>query len=121
MTTKRVKIVREKTNDENVKNIFMLYEIDVDQGKDIIRFLKSNTDLIPVLIEAWPQIKNIFGEVKVRLELERDPNEGWEELFGMIKVKDNSEDALYLRNKLGQEWFLPSYSNLIGRLNFGIE
>jgi hypothetical protein len=104
-----------------MENILIFYKVDSEQDSDVVGFLMSNTDLIPVLNEAKSHLLRIFGQVPFYLELDHDPEEGFRELFLIIKVDKKPEEAVFLENKLSKEWFLPSHSDLIGRFNFGVE
>jgi hypothetical protein len=95
-----------------------MYEIPVDHKKVIAGFLKSRKYLHPILKEAKPRIISVFGEnVKICLELHHDPEEGWDELFIVIKSASSPEEAIRLENKLAEEWFLDRMKATRGKLN----
>jgi len=95
-----------------------IYEIRVDHKKEIAGFLRSHKYLRPLLKEAKLQIISIFGEnVKICLELHHDPEEGWDELFIVIKSAYSPEEAIRLENRLAEEWFLDRMKETRGRLN----
>ncbi len=85
---------------------------------EIKQFLIVNDDLIPILVEGYEQITKIFGDVPVYLELHSDPEEGWEELFIVIKTGYPTKKAFELENKLFEEWFIRIMDKVNGRLNF---
>lgn len=105
----------------DIEDIFKFYKIDSTQGGDVVRFLTSNTDLIPVLNEAKSEIIHVFGKVPVYLQLDRDPKEGFEELFGMIHVNLPVNEALAFLERFDREWFLSPGKDLLLRLNFDVE
>lgn len=84
-----------------LKNHYLFEEPEV-----IKRFLIINPDLTDILIEAYFIIKKIWGDLPIYLELHRDPEEGWEELFIVIKSSYSPEEARSLMNKLEEEWYL---------------
>jgi hypothetical protein len=95
-----------------------IYEIPTDHREEIEKFLAKHKHLFPILREAKEQIVSVFGEgVKNRLELHRDPEEGWEELFIVIKSKHSAEEAIRLENRFAEEWFLDRMKDTRGRLN----
>jgi len=113
---------RRRTRLQNSKSplngLEAMYEIPVDHKKEIAGFLKSHKYLHPLLKEAKPQIISVFGEsVKICLELHHDPEEGWDELFIVIKSACSPEEAIKLENRLAEEWFLDRMKYAKGRLN----
>lgn len=88
-----------------------------ENSKEIKNFLLTNDYLIEILFEAPEHIYRIFGQVPVRLELHRDPEEGWDELFIVIKSSYSAEEAFKLENRLAEEWFLNRIKDTRGRLN----
>lgn len=83
----------------------------------IKNFLLSNDYLIEILFEAPRHIYRIFGQVPIHLELHHDPEEGWDELFAVIKSTYSPEEAISLENRLAEEWFLDKMKATQGRLN----
>ena len=90
----------------------------LEDPNEIKRYLLANKDLIPILVEGYERITKIFGNVPLYLELHSDPEEGWEELFIVIKTSYPTEKAFELENKLFEEWFVGIMDKLNGRLNF---
>ena len=88
-----------------------------ENPKEIKNFLLSNNYLIEILFEAPPHIYRIFGQVPIHLELHHDPEEGWDELFVVIKSTYSPEEAISLENRLAEEWFLDKMKATQGRLN----
>ena len=95
-----------------------MYEIPTGRREEIGKFLEKHEHLFPILKEAEEQIASIFGEnVKLCLELRHDPEEGWNELFIVIKSGCSAEEAIELESKLAEEWFLDKMKDTKGRLN----
>ncbi len=88
-----------------------------DNPKEIKNFLLTNDYLIEILFEAPCYIYRIFGQVPIHLELHHDPEEGWDELFVVIKSTYSPEEAISLENRLAEEWFLDKMKATQGRLN----
>jgi hypothetical protein len=88
----------------NIKNVRKLYTISDDEITVITGFMENKQQLIPILIEAKTNIVNIFGDVPVRLAYVVDPEEGWEELFGLIKVELPPEKARALLKQFDREY-----------------
>jgi hypothetical protein len=95
-----------------------IYEIPTIRRGEIEGFLEKHKYLFPILVEAKEKILPIFGEnVRLCLELHRDPEEGWDELFIIIKSEYSTEEAIRLENRLAEEWFLDRMKDTKGKLN----
>jgi len=88
-----------------------------DNPDEIKKFLLVNDYLIEILLEAPSHIYKVFGEVPIYLELHRDPEEGWDELFIIIKSPYGVEEAARLERKLAEDWFLERMKDTKGKLN----
>ena len=94
------------------------YEISSKQLQQINNFLKKHKYLYSILKEAKDKILHIFGnKVKMCLKLHYDPEEGWDELFIVIKSPYSPEEAIRLENRLAEEWFLDKIKDTKGKLN----
>ncbi len=98
-----------------IRELENLYTLD--NSKEIENFLLNNDYLIEILLEAPGHIYRIFGQVPIHLEHHRDPEEGWDELFIVIKSSYNAKEALELERKLAEEWFLTRLKDTRGQLN----
>lgn len=88
------------------------------QPERIKNFLFLNKDLIPFLEEGIYQIHRIFGSnISIYLDLHTDPEEGWDELFIVIKSPYDPKKALLLEKKLFEEWFVYVMDKVQNRLN----
>jgi len=100
---------------EHIKEAF---DIPVGEQSGIRKFLEENEYLYPILAEAPGKIFSVFGtDVKISLELHRDPEEDWEELFIIIKSHYATDEAVRLEKKLAEEWFLLRLQSTKGKLN----
>ena len=88
-----------------------------DNPKEIKNFLLTNSYLIDILFEAPAHIERIFGMALFHLELHHDPEEGWDELFIVIRSLYKAEEAIVLENRLAEEWFLDRMKETNGKLN----
>jgi len=106
---------------EDLREILESYEITPSQIIEVIRFLLHYSYLVQVLLDALPKLKEVFGEFQVYLELERDPDENFEELFGVIKVNATPEKALALLTRFDKVWFTQIQWRTLGKFNFTVE
>lgn len=101
--------------------VFQEYEVSASQVLQVVRFLCAHPQLQSVLLEAVPHISRVFGKWLTYLEVERDPHEGFEELFGVIKVNALPEEALDLLAQFDREWFTQVVRRSEGKLNFTVD
>jgi hypothetical protein len=93
-----------------------IYEfLNEEKVKD---FILQNKDLIEILKEAPTHIYNIFGKVRLALELHSDPEKNWDELFIIIKSPYSVEKTYELGRRLFREWFVNIIETVANRLNF---
>lgn len=105
----------------DLHQIFQQYEMSVYQIPEVVRFLSVNAHLYPLLLQAMPHIRQIFGQSPVYLEVEKDPDEGFEELLAIVTVRSTPEKALVLLAQFDQEWFTKVARRTRGRLNFIVD
>lgn len=92
------------------------------QTKEIETYLWNNRFLLDILSEAYKQIINIFGkDIDLQLELHRDYEEDFEELFVVIKSSLKPDQMLVLMDKLDDDWFLGAMDATKGKLNITVE
>ncbi|PIU60816.1 MAG: hypothetical protein COS84_11995 [Armatimonadetes bacterium CG07_land_8_20_14_0_80_40_9] len=93
---------------EKIETISQIYSFkDSEMGEEVIGFLNKYDFLLPIVNEAPTHIFKIFGDnVKLYLELHTDPEEGWDELFIVIKSSLSPDDALKCLDNLDDVWFL---------------
>jgi len=102
----------------SIDEIMGMYEISEKDDEEKIReFMENHDHIIPILKEAKEHIISVFGDcVRIILELYYDIEEGWEQLFVIIKSPYDSKKALELELKLGDEWFLDRIADTKGDL-----
>jgi hypothetical protein len=95
-----------------IDEIIVMYEISENDDVEKIRdFIENHNHLIPILKEAKEHITSVFGDcVKIFLELYYDIEEGWEQLFVVIKSPYDSDKALELKLRLIREWLIHTVS-----------
>jgi len=72
-------------------------------------FLKRNPFLIDILLSAENEIREVLEEniSSLELELHKDPEEGFEKLFLVVKTTNASPEKLIgLLEKIDDEWYL---------------
>ena len=91
--------------EHDTKVLAQMYSIE--KHSEVRDFLRSHQHLATTLTEAHQPITEVFGEdVRVRLEIHRDPEEGWEELFAIVETCLPPSDALDLLDRFDEEWWL---------------
>lgn len=96
----------------NLKAQFIITKPD-----QIRNFLLGNNYLLDILAEAPSIIWKVFGRVPIYLEIDRDPEEGWEEMFITIRSPFPAQKAIKLESQLRKEWFLSRIEDTRGKLN----
>lgn len=91
-------------------------------GRDSARIasiLRSNGKAVAILKEAVPLLRALFGpEADLRLELDRDPESGWVEIFATVGSHHSAEEGLDLLRRFDRKWWLGQVRNVAGKLNF---
>ena len=108
-----ISVIRKSEELINLLEEFYLFR----NPKEAKIFLLANDYLIEILFEAHWQIKKVFGEaVTTYLELHRDPEEEFEELFVVVKSTCSPEEARKLMDQLDEEWFLDVMNKTQGNM-----
>lgn len=120
------KLPNEHSNKDGDNSIYksVRYWIDyiekiyvLENSEEIKRFLVSNGDLIEILQAAPEHIYEIFGYVPICLELHHDPEEGWDELFIVIKSSLSPKEAIKRNIELFEKWFIHVMDSVQVKLN----
>jgi hypothetical protein len=88
-----------------------------DNPDEIDRFLRDNSFLQDILLEAPEYIYRIFGRVPLHLEYFYDPNDSTEELFILIKSPFSISKSITLEDQLFEDWFYDKIDSTRGKLN----
>lgn len=102
--------------DKDIDLLFDIYE--TDNKNEIKSFLLTNNYLIEILFDAEQFIDAIFGfNIKKIIEIHRDQEEDFEEIFIVIKSSLTANEARILMQVLMKEWFINILRNTRGKLN----
>ena len=102
-----------------LSQVFEHYEVSPYQLLQVFRFLSDKAYLQPILLQAVSHIRRIFGQCPVYLEVVKDPNEGFEELFAVVMVSSTPEKAVASLNQFDEEWFTQVQTQCT--LNFTVD
>ena len=92
-----------------------------DRGR-IVSLLRSNNRAITILKEAAGVLRSLFGGgAELCLELDRDPETGFEEIFATVRTAHSPEAGLSILERFDEEWWLGHLEGLAGKLNFDWE
>lgn len=88
----------------------------------ILDFLEHHPHLGQVLLDAPAAIHTLFGrQAQLKLELHRDPDEGWEELFIVTQTPKQPAQALQLLDRLDKAWLASAEQQADYLLNVTVE
>lgn len=104
----------------HLEEVFQLYEVPEDQRAEIIRYTLQHQGVAMVLLEAVPELKKVFGNARITLDLHVDPEDGWEELFGVIQVKRGNQGNFARLRQFDRAWFRNVPVHVRTNLNFTV-
>jgi len=91
---------------------------------EVTTFLKNNTFLIYILLNASEKIKEYFPAVQVPedlyIEIYANPEEGNKELFVRIMVNASPEKAIKMLHKFNYGWWLDTMLEDKEKINFTV-
>jgi len=105
---------------DTLDDVLRHYEVAPPEAADIARFLSEHPYLSAVLGEAIPHLRRVFGSAPVRLLVHTDPEDGFEELFGIVIVSASPEAALSSLARFDDEWFNEASTKTRCKLNFTV-
>jgi len=93
------------------------------RSSEVAEFLKANSFLVPILVEAYNRIGDYFGlQPEVVLEVVRDPEfHKAVEIFGYVISTLTPDEAGRRLQQFDRNWFLKQLSRTKGLLNFDVE
>jgi len=96
---------------------------DFARPQEVLRFLDEHTFLIPLLLEAYRKIAEVFGPAStVVLEVMTDPEApDHRELFAFIRTSLPPDEALRKLDELDQGWWLNEADQARGKLCIHVE
>ena len=87
----------------------------------VFRFLRQHPSLIEVVWEAAHMLRHIFGpDARLLLDLVRDPEVGYEELFAFVHVEGPAEEVFEKLRAFDEEWFLDRQEEIHGLFNVNV-
>jgi len=88
----------------------------------LLSFFEKNSYLIPVVIEAYEELKERFPSEKLVLEVVSDSeDDSCDELFAYINTSLPVEEALQKLDDLDEQWFLNKLDETKGLFNFNLK
>ncbi|MDO8689083.1 MAG: hypothetical protein Q7R39_03585 [Dehalococcoidia bacterium] len=91
---------------------------DEDRAR-IVSILGSNEQAVALLKEAPAILEAILGqEMELFLHLDRDPEDGFEEIFATVRTHHPPEAGIQLMAEFDHKWWLTRLPYVAGRLNF---
>lgn len=94
---------------------------DMTDVAAVAGFLEGNEFLVPVLGEAPEKIREVFGFVRLDLEVFRDADSHMEKLFIVIKSTCTPNEAVECEERLVRTWFSEKMLQCRGKLNLAEE
>ena len=104
-----------------IDEVFRLYRVPESRFLEIFLFLLINPDVYRVLIEAVPFLERVFGDARRDLEIDHDAVGGFEELFCVVQVEKEPEQALALLRQFDDIWFPRTTNDIRSYLNFTVD
>ncbi len=90
----------------------------IDETFEVLNFLRENDFLINIIFSSVHVVNAVFGNgVATSLEIKRDPEEEYEELFIVIKSSYTAYEARERMSILLDYWFLDILDKTQGKLN----
>lgn len=94
-------------NDSKLRSILSQF-ILTDSGI-VIRFLKENTYLIDLILDARAKLADFFGDATpLRLELVQYPDEGTADLYLFVQTSLTAKETLPVLDQFEEEWWLDA-------------
>ena len=106
---------------QKLDELFEYYRLRGGNDLQVLVYLTRYPDLVSTLLDAQPHISDTFGDVNTYLEIDEDPEGGFEELFGVISVDGSPEDAIRRLDRFDDLWFSRVARATDGRLNFTVD
>ena len=92
------------------------------QTKEISGFLETHKFLVPLLIEAYPEISKHFPDSQVFLEIDTSPEEtNNPSLVAFIATNHSPDEALRKLKNFDEEWWLDSLDRAQRKLSINVE
>ena len=114
-------MVYQRTSAADIGSVEQFYMLRGPE--EVAEFLRAQPVLVPLLLEAYPQIARHFGAgPEVVLEVVVDPEAVDDrQLFALILTGLPAEDALARLERLDREWWLGAMDKVQGSLCIDVE
>lgn len=81
----------------------------IEEPVETLKLLLGHEAMLPLVIEAYDKIRELFPEAKLALEVERDPEiPGWRSLWILIYSHLDVDEALDKLDILEDTWWLEA-------------
>ncbi|RMI27566.1 MAG: hypothetical protein D6681_00385, partial [Calditrichaeota bacterium] len=92
--------------------------LQIEHPEEVFRFLAQNTTLVGIIEEAISVLRGVFrADAPLFLERIQDEETGEEELFLLVQVDMEPEEALQKLHQFDEEWFLDQQESIGGLFN----
>ncbi|NER32711.1 MAG: peptidase [Oscillatoria sp. SIO1A7] len=93
----------------------------IEEPAETQQLLLGHEAMLPLVIEAYDKIRELFAEAKLALEVERDPEiPGWRSLWIMIYSQLDSDEAFEKLKTLDYNWWLDAGYAIGNKLNIDL-
>jgi len=121
------KVIREYFTDdelflEAILNELLATKYTFHNSFETTKFIKNNSFLVPLLLEAEKVIREYFTDEELFLEVIHDAEDiDFEELIIFIHTNLSPKEALDRLDKIDEEWWIDASIKSKGKLNINIE
>lgn len=110
-----------KRSQLSIEELQEKYLISESEMPNLRRFLENNAEIVPMVFEAYQQIKVYFPNEEIRLEVTSDVEDnGCESLFAHILTTLSVEEAHQKLDDLDEEWYLDQSVEVQNLFNFDL-
>ncbi len=96
--------------------------LQIEHSEEVFSFLAQHNILDGIIGESVSVLRGVFGaDVPLFLEHIQDEETGEEELFLLVQVDMEPEEALQKLHQFDEEWFLDQQESIGGLFNVDVE
>ena len=93
----------------------------IEEPAETLKLLLGHEAILPLVIEAYDKIRELFAEAKLALKVERDPEiPGWRSLWITIYPQLDSDEAFKKLKTLDYNWWLDAGYAVGNKLNIDL-
>ena len=104
-----------------IEEVFRSYAHEGAQTQQILAFLAKHPEVAEALLEALPLVEKVFGPGPLSVRLIEEPDDGSQELFGVIERDLEDDIWLDLLERFDYEWIGKTNPHLLSLLTFTVE